>query len=85
MPWSPNDADPVARKRRELEEAQRLISEQVSRLTEELHQSVDPAVLEKKPIEHPVWRMEDDHHIRPAHRTRLGPQAQPSPASASAT
>jgi hypothetical protein len=62
MPWNRNDPDPVENKRRQLAEQERLIAEQMSRLTEELQQSGQPSPVDLKSIEPPVWRMEDDAH-----------------------
>lgn len=61
MPWHRNDPDPVEALRRQLAEKERLISQQMSRLTEELHNSGETPAAETKPSEPPVWRLEEDH------------------------
>jgi hypothetical protein len=66
MPWNRNDSDPIENKRRELAEQERLLAEQMSRLTEVLQQSGQPAPIDPKEAEPPVWRMEDD--ARAGHR-----------------
>lgn len=63
MPWSRNDdPDPLEAKRRQLEEQQRLLDEQMLQLKRQL--SGDELPEEVKPAEPPVWRMEDDHQPR---------------------
>lgn len=62
MPWNRNDPDPIENKRRQLAEQERLLAEQMSRLTEELQQSGQSAPIDPKSTEPPVWRMEDDTH-----------------------
>ncbi|HUB66988.1 MAG TPA: hypothetical protein VL981_05840 [Candidatus Methylacidiphilales bacterium] len=81
MPWSrPNDSDPLEIKRRKLQEQERLLAEQMSRLTEELHKSGEPLPEEIRPSEPPVWRLEEDGaHSRvaePAPRRNLARQRQ---------
>jgi hypothetical protein len=60
MPWNRNDPDPLEIKRRKLAEQERLLAEQMSRLTQELHQSGEPIPEIIKPAEPPVWRLEED-------------------------
>ncbi|MCE0522700.1 MAG: hypothetical protein LV480_07295 [Methylacidiphilales bacterium] len=60
MPWSHNDPDPLEARRRQLAEQERLLAEQRKRLTEELLQSGDASPGNVKPVEPPVWRMEED-------------------------
>ena len=60
MPWPRNDSDPLEARRRKLAEQERLLSEQMSRLTEELQHSGEPPPAEAKPVEPPVWRREED-------------------------
>ena len=60
MPWNRNDPDPLEIKRRKLEEQERLLAEQMSRLMEEIHNSGEPLPKEIKPSEPPVWRQDDD-------------------------
>jgi hypothetical protein len=60
MPWNRNDSDPIEIKRRQLAEQERLLAERMSRLTEELQQSGQPAPIDPKSAEPPLWRMEDD-------------------------
>lgn len=59
MPWNRNAPDPLDAKRRQLAEQERALSEQMSRLTQQLHHSGELLPEESKP-EPPVWRMEDD-------------------------
>lgn len=81
MPWPRNDPDPLEARRRELAEKERLVTEQMSRLTEELHGSGGPSPVEIKP-EPPVWRMEEDALSRgvtdpaPARKRNLARQRQ---------
>jgi len=64
MPWNRNDPpDPIEVKRRQLAEQERLLSEKMSQLHEELHQSGEPP--SSKPGEPPVWRLEEESVIRP--------------------
>ena len=59
MPWPRNAPDPLEDMRRKLAEQERLLAEQVSRL----HEQLDPngaAASAAKPVEPPVWRLEDD-------------------------
>ena len=80
MPWNRTDPDPLEIKRRKLQEQERLLAEQMSRLTQELHNSGEPLPEEIKPPEPPVWRLEDDAaHPRavepsPARRRNLARQ-----------
>jgi hypothetical protein len=60
MPWNRTDPDPLEIKRRKLAEQERLLSEQMSRLTEELRHAGEPVPEEIKAPEPPVWRLEDD-------------------------
>src|SRR5260221_3825922 len=60
MPWNRNDPDPLEARRRQLAEAERLLSEQRKKLTEELLQSGESSHADLKPTEPPVWRMEED-------------------------
>ena len=71
MPWNRNDPDPIEARRRQLAEQERLLAEQMSRLTEELH-SGETLPENSKPSGPPVWRMEEDSH---PHRV-----AEPTPA-----
>ena len=60
MPWHRNEPDPLDARRRELAEQERRVAEQMSHLTEQLRQSGGPASADIKPVEPPVWRMEDE-------------------------
>jgi hypothetical protein len=62
MAWNRNDPDPLEARRRQLAEAERQLAEQRRRLTEALHESGNPSA-HVKPVEPPVWRLEED--IRP--------------------
>jgi hypothetical protein len=64
MPWHRNDPDPVEALRRQLAEKERLISRQMSRLTEELQNSGEPPPVEIKPPEPPLWRLEEEGSSR---------------------
>lgn len=65
MPWNRNDSDPLEARRRQLAEAERLLSEQRKRLTEQLQQTGETSPV--KPAAPPVWRMEEDaSHERPS-------------------
>jgi hypothetical protein len=68
MPWKSNDPDPIAARRRQLAEQERLLSEQRRRITEEL-QGDGPV----KPIEPPVWRMEEGEDAAPERATEPTP------------
>jgi len=57
MPWNHNAPDPLEARRRQLAEQERLLSEQHRRLTEQLSAVPDANA---KPVEPPVWRMEED-------------------------
>jgi hypothetical protein len=61
MPWPSNDPDPLEDRRRKLAEKERLVAEQMSLLTKQLYPSGEtapPPVV--KPIEPPVWRLEEE-------------------------
>jgi hypothetical protein len=60
MPWNRNDPDPLEARRRQLAEQERLLTEQRRRLTELLRPSGESPSANAKPIEPPVWRMEED-------------------------
>lgn len=60
MPWNRNDPDPLEARRRQLAEQERLLAEERRRLTELLHPSGESATANVKPVEPPVWRMEED-------------------------
>jgi hypothetical protein len=60
MPWNRNDPDPLEIKRRKLAEQERLLSEQMSRLADELRHAGEPLPTTVKPPDPPVWRLEDD-------------------------
>jgi len=60
MPWNRNDPDPLEARRRQLAEQERRVAEQRKQLTEQLHQFVEPSSTSAKPVEPPVWRMEED-------------------------
>ena len=63
MPWNRNnEPDPLEAKRRQLEEQQRLLAEQMSRLSRQLNGESLPE--DEKPVEPPVWRMEEDSTSR---------------------
>ena len=76
MPWNRNDPDPLEIKRRKLQEQERLLSEQMSRLTQELHNSGESLPEEIKPPEPPIWRLDDDaahpRRVKPAPARNLG-------------
>ena len=83
MPWPRNDRDPLEAMRRKLAEQERRVAEEMSRLAEELHQAGEPPPVEVKPVELPVWRMEEDglspHRIAeptPARKRNLARQRQ---------
>jgi hypothetical protein len=67
MPWNRTDPpDPLEARRRQLAEQERLLAEQRQRLHNELHGSGE----DTKPVEPPVWRLEDDgEHERAADPT----------------
>jgi hypothetical protein len=81
-PWNRNAPDPFKDKRRMLAEQERLLAEQMSRLREELQHSGDPLADNLKPVEPPVWRMEDETQSRhaadptPARKRNLARQRQ---------
>jgi hypothetical protein len=60
MPWHRNVPDPFEDKRRRLAEQERLLAERMSQLREELQHSGEPLAADLKPVEPPVWRMEED-------------------------
>ena len=62
MPWLSNDPHPLEVRRRQLAERERILAQQMERLREELAQSGEPPPEQLKPIEPPIWRMEDDAH-----------------------
>jgi len=79
MPWNRNDPpDPLEARRRQLVEQERLLAEQRQRLHEELRESGE----ESKPVEPPVWRLEDDDQLEraadptPARKRHLARQRQ---------
>lgn len=82
MSWNRHDPDPLEARRRQLAEQERLLAEQMSRLTDELHHAGEPIPREIKPAEPPLWRMEDDHPIHritesaPPRQRNLGRQRQ---------
>jgi len=58
MPWNRNEpTDPLEVRRRQLAEQERLLAEQRKRLTETLQGDPSSSL---KPVEPPVWRMEED-------------------------
>jgi hypothetical protein len=66
MPWHRNDPDPLEERRRQLAEQERRLAEQMSRLTQQMHPSGEPPPPVAKPVEPPVWRLEEDHpSLRP--------------------
>jgi hypothetical protein len=67
MIWKRQEPDPLEERRRQLAVQQRLLLEQQRRLREELQSGGS-----SKPVEPPVWRMEED--ARPARA------AEPTPA-----
>jgi hypothetical protein len=81
-PWNRNAPDPFKDKRRILAEQERLLAERMSQLREELLHSGDPLVSDLKPVEPPVWRMEDETQSRratdptPARKRNLARQRQ---------
>lgn len=60
MPWNRSEPDPLEVRRRELAEKERLVSERMSQLTEQLRQAGEPVPTQVKPADPPVWRMEDE-------------------------
>ena len=80
MAWNRKDKepDPFEEKRRKLAEQERLLAEQMSRLSAELSGEAP----DTKPAEPPVWRLEDDApHTRaadptPARKRNLARQRQ---------
>jgi hypothetical protein len=63
MPWNRNDPpDPLEERRRKLQEQERLLAEQVTKLTNQLNPNAEP---DPKQVEPPVWRLEEDHHTPP--------------------
>src|SRR5277367_6642712 len=82
MPWNRNDPDPLDARRRQLAEQERLLAEQRQRLTEELLQAGELSSANVKPVEPPVWRLEEDgRHPRaaepaPARKRNLARQRQ---------
>jgi hypothetical protein len=65
MAWKSNDSDPIAARRRQLAEQERLLAEQRQRITDELHGSGGSV----KPEDPPVWRMEEEEGAAPARAT----------------
>jgi hypothetical protein len=60
MPWNSNDSDPLAARRRQLADQERLLLEQRRRLTDQLQQSGEFSPANARRAEPPVWRMEED-------------------------
>jgi hypothetical protein len=58
MPWNRSDPDPLEARRRQLAQQERLLAAQRKRLTEQLQQTQSDESI--KPLEPPVWRMEDE-------------------------
>ncbi len=65
MPWRSNDPDPLEDMRRKLAEQERLLAEKLARLNEGLDPSGGPSPSEVKPVEPPVWRLEEDRSSDP--------------------
>ena len=83
MPWPRNDRDPLEAMRRKLAEEEQRLAEEMARLSQELNQAGEPTPAEVKPIEPPIWRMEEDglspHRIAeptPARKRNLARQRQ---------
>jgi hypothetical protein len=57
MPWPRDEPDPLRAKRKQLAEQERLLEERMSRLSQELR---DGPSAERKAVEPPVWRMEEE-------------------------
>jgi len=61
MAWSRNEPDPLKARRQQLAEQERRLAEQMARLHHELEHGVAPGPGDEvKPVEPPVWRMEED-------------------------
>ena len=73
-PWNRNAPDPFKDKRRVLAEQERLLAERMSRLRQELERSGEPLAEDLKPVEPPVWRMEEDTQSRRAAEPTLARQ-----------
>lgn len=76
MSWMRKEPDPLETRRRQLAEAERALLEQRRKLSERLN-----CTTSARPIEPPVWRMEDDVRNRtpemtPARRRHLARQRQ---------
>jgi hypothetical protein len=80
MPWPRNDPDPLEERRRQLAEKERLVAEQLSQLTRQMHLSGEPPPPPAaKPVEPPVWRLEEEPRRvdpMPVRRRHLARQTQ---------
>lgn len=65
MPRPRDEPDSLKAKRRQLAEQERILSERMSRLAQELRDGPDAAP-SNKPVEPPVWRLEEETSARPA-------------------
>jgi len=81
MPWPRNDRDPLEAMRRKLAEEEQRLAAEMARLAQELNG--DSAHVDVKPVEPPIWRMEEDgmspHRIAeptPARKRNLARQRQ---------
>jgi|SRR5271170_400993 len=78
MPWNRKETDPLESRRRQLAQAERNLQERRRQISEKLHCAPPGA----KPMEPPVWRMEDDARPRrtsepsPARKRHLARQRQ---------
>jgi hypothetical protein len=63
MPWKSKEPDPIADRRRQLEEQERLLAEQRRKLTRTLKGEAPQSAA--KAIEPPVWRMDENSTSRP--------------------
>ena len=82
MPRFRKESDPLAHKRQFLAEQERLLSERMSKLSDQLERGGEEAG-PAKPAEPPVWRLEEDHPVAKARaaesavrRAGLGKQRQ---------
>ena len=76
MPWMRKDPDPLEARRRQLADAERALAEQRRRLNAQINGTAGA-----KPMEPPVWRMEEDApdrapELTPARRRHLARQRQ---------
>jgi len=77
MPWPRNDPDPFEERRRKLAEQERQLAEQMARIKAQLDPSAETPPAEVKPVEPPVWRLEEEPRpaeMAPARKRHLARQ-----------